>query len=136
VRAKRGKAATVAKNVDKRTPVERMIDGVMRCLCCGAKMGACACHAHHAHPAVAAVSNGDIVIRVPLGVLKAAVLHGPDTEGVVVTSPAKFARDVVAALNFEDEIGASAIHRMFDDAFHTAIDNGAEGVKLPPSGTQ
>ncbi len=35
---------------------------------------------------------------------------------------------VVNALNSEDEIGDTVIHRAFDRAIETAIDNGCEGV--------
>lgn len=46
----------------------------------------------------------------------------------VVTDPAVFAREVCQALNEENEEGSNRIHRMFDQAFMYAIEQGAEGI--------
>jgi hypothetical protein len=77
----------------------------------------------------AVIEEGVIVIRLPLKHLDMVLKGCDDFEEAKVTSPKKFGKEVVRYLNNEDEVGTNAIHRMFDEAFREAIENGAEGVR-------
>lgn len=82
--------------------------------------------------AVAVVEDGNIVIRLPIKNLPVAVegsialgtLDGP----FKVTDAEKFAKDVVTALNDEDEGGTTRVHQMFDSAFNYIAENGSDGI--------
>lgn len=82
----------------------------------------------------AVIDDGHIVIRVPIKNLPVIVdgmfaCHGHDPD-YKVTDPAAFAKEVVSALNDEDEEGTTRIHKMFDGAFDEAVNQGAQGVEL------
>jgi hypothetical protein len=83
--------------------------------------------------AEAFIKGGDIVIRVPIEALpdayRAAVDLNYIKSGFKVVDAKVFAKDVVSALNDEDEQGATPIHRMFDKAMEEAVEQGAEGVE-------
>jgi hypothetical protein len=88
------------------------------------------------HNAEAYIRRGRIVIDLEIDGLPAVYEGGVDCgyiePGFKVTDPRTFARDVVRALNHEDEQGTTAIHRLFDAAFGCAIEDGAEGVEEDP----
>lgn len=77
-----------------------------------------------------------IVIRLPLEMIPFAYLGAVDVGNVApgwkVTNARAFAKEVVHALNDEDEDGTTPIHRLFDAAFEEAIEQGAEGVEEDP----
>ena len=56
--------------------------------------------------------------------------YGPDLEGTRITDAKAFARDVARALNAEDDLGATPIHRLFDAAFVQAIEDGSMAVEV------
>lgn len=49
-----------------------------------------------------------------------------------ITDGAVFAKELMHALNREDEQGTTPIHRMCDKAIEYAIDQGAEGIEEHP----
>lgn len=86
--------------------------------------------------AEAAVVDGTIIIRVPLDALAQIVEGGWAAGGYDtrfrVTDPSVFAKELCHALNDEDEIGTTPIHRLFDECILAAIDQGAEGIEEHP----
>lgn len=82
----------------------------------------------------AVIKDGQIVISVPVKNLP-TIVEGmfavrnrePDYK---VSGATSFAKEVVRALNREDEEGTTPIHRMFDAAFDDAVEQGASGIKL------
>lgn len=48
-----------------------------------------------------------------------------------ITDPDKFAAEVLIALKDESEDGTTLVHTAIDTAAMNAIENGAEGIKLP-----
>lgn len=82
--------------------------------------------------AVAVIEDDSIVIRLPIKNLPVAVdgsiaLRALDSP-FKVTDAAKFAHDVVVALNDEDEEGTTRVHQMFDGAFSDIAENGSDGI--------
>lgn len=80
----------------------------------------------------ATIEDGAIVIRVSLDALP-MVLEGTWAMGKFdtrykITDPNEFAKELVCALNREDEQGTTAIHEMFDQAILDAIEGGAFGI--------
>ena len=75
-----------------------------------------------------------ITIRVSIESLTTVVAEGVDMmtidPPVKVLDPKAFAQEVVYALNQEDEDGTTPIHRLFDQAFSAAAENGSQGVQL------
>lgn len=53
---------------------------------------------------------------------------GTDVPNIKVTDAAKFAREVVRAVNDEGEDGSTRLTRMLDDAIRHAVEQGCEGV--------
>lgn len=75
--------------------------------------------------------RGDIIIRIPGGVLRTALRYSEEMpEGSRVTNTAVFAKEVVWTFMDEDEVGESLLTRMIDDAMNEAVEQGCEGVKL------
>lgn len=83
--------------------------------------------------AEAFIEKGEIVIRVAVKALPLAYEAGTDLgvhePGFKITNARAFAKDLVRALNDEDEQGTNPIHRLFDDAMAEAIEQGADGVE-------
>jgi hypothetical protein len=80
----------------------------------------------------AVIEDGAIVIRVSLDALP-MVLEGAWTMGKFdtrykITDAGEFARELMRALNSEDEQGTTAIHKLFDQAILEAIERGAFGI--------
>jgi hypothetical protein len=79
-----------------------------------------------------AVIEGDyIVIRVRIDALPDVVQAAPAPRGLVnwrIVDPDAFAPHLLLELNYEDEVGCSPIHRMFDAAIGGAIEAAAPGV--------
>lgn len=48
-----------------------------------------------------------------------------------ITDPDKFAKEVMIALQDESEDGTTLVHVALDKAAMNAIENGAEGIRLP-----
>ena len=83
--------------------------------------------------AEAYIEGGDIWIRVPIKNLPDAVRGGVDLQAITpakITNARVFAKELVSALNDEDEQGTTLIHRMFDTAINDAIEAGAEGIEM------
>jgi hypothetical protein len=81
----------------------------------------------------AVIENGDIIIRAPIDALP-QVAEGAWVIGALdkrwkVTDPAIFAKELLHALNNEDEQGTTMIHKMFDKAINEALEQGAEGIE-------
>lgn len=83
------------------------------------------------------------VLSITMGVqsLAFAVEHNPDLEiydgesgefktPKVVDADA-FAKEVLIILHREEEDGTTMVHEMLDKAVEMAIENGAEGIRLP-----
>jgi hypothetical protein len=82
----------------------------------------------------AVIEDGHIVIRfridaLPTAVAGAAALGTLDAP-FKVTNAEAFAKDLVSQLNEEDEQGTTMIHRMMDEAFNQAADQGAFGTSI------
>ena len=81
----------------------------------------------------AIIENGVIIIRIPVASLPMVVegawaLNALDTR-FKLTDAALFAKDLVCALNEEDEQGTTMIHKMFDAAINEALEQGADGIE-------
>ena len=64
------------------------------------------------------------------------VLEEPDSDEDVfvepeISDPDKFAQEVLTALRDESEDGTTLLHIALDTAAMNAIENGAEGIKMP-----
>jgi hypothetical protein len=53
-----------------------------------------------------------------------------DDTRVKITKPIDFAREVIRALEDEEEDGTTIVHAMLDKACENAIANGAEGIRI------
>lgn len=88
------------------------------------------------YPARAVIEDAHIVIRLPIANLQAAIDGGIATGSIPfemrIADQAVFAKDVCAALNDEDEEGTTAIHKLFDNAFIDAAEQGSLGLKDEP----
>lgn len=81
-----------------------------------------------------AVIEGDqIVIRLPIENLPVAVEGARSLQTLEgrwkVTDANAFAKDLVRALNDEDEEGTTMVHKMFDKGFNEAFEQGPDGVE-------
>ncbi len=84
--------------------------------------------------------NGTISIEISAADLASAVEGGPalekydeatgDFKAPIVWDQQRFARDVFAALSEEEEDGTNRVHRMFDEAFKEALEQGADGISV------
>jgi len=100
------------------------------------------CQKEHGHEgecvksAEAFIAGGVIQIRIPVDYLPVIVDGAWAAGGMntrwLVTDAKTFAQGVCTALNQEDEVGTTAIHRMFDKAFLEAIEQGTEGIEEHP----
>ena len=81
----------------------------------------------------AVIENGEIIIRAPIAslpnVVEGAWAIGALNERWKITDPALFAKELVLALNDEDEQGTTMIHKTFDKAILEALEQGAEGIE-------
>lgn len=80
----------------------------------------------------AVIEGGCIVIRFPIEALSQVIegawaMNALDTR-YCITDGEVFAKELMRALNREDEQGTTPIHRMCDKAIEYAIDQGAEGI--------
>ncbi len=82
-------------------------------------------------PLVVELKNGRLSIRIGLDTLFGACAEALD--GLVVTDPSTFSKEVLHALKDEEEDGTTLVHRMLDDAIRNAIEQGAEGIEDPYS---
>lgn len=84
----------------------------------------------------AVIADGCIVISLPIKNLPMAVKLGSDIMAIDpplrVTDAKALAKEMVSALNAEDEEGTTAIHRLFDQAVSDAAEQGAEGIEPAP----
>lgn len=81
----------------------------------------------------AVIRDGEIVISVSLKALP-HVVEGAWAIGSLdtrwkLTDAATFAKELVGALNDEDEQGTTLVHKMFDKAILEALEQGAEGIE-------
>lgn len=87
------------------------------------------------------IEDGEIVIRIGIDTLQMAVRACPELENYdsetasfhepVVVDPEVFASEVFYELTREAEDGTTLVHDMFDNAFLCAIEQGAEGIRMP-----
>lgn len=94
-----------------------------------------------AQPLKTEIIDGRIVISIGLDCLQTAIEASPSMEGFEdddgnqkfpkVTDAEVFAKEVVMALENEEEDGTNLIHKMFDEAFEYIGENGAEGIEFP-----
>lgn len=76
------------------------------------------------------IEGSEIVLRLPLETLKHCTDHHPELEGeVAITHLAKFAEDVVLALEEEEEDGTTVLMKSIDIAIVKAVENGSEGCE-------
>lgn len=75
---------------------------------------------------------GDITIRIPRAAIRHTVAMMDEyPEGTRVTHTKTFSDAVLSELRGEEDDGTTLAHIMLDQAVERAIENGAEGVKLP-----
>ncbi|WP_230770577.1 hypothetical protein [Sphingomonas sp. Leaf4] len=81
--------------------------------------------------------DGRLVISIGIDALMTAVKGSPsweqqieDDRGWSIEQPDGFAADVVAELEREEEDGTTPVHRMLDEAFEQAIDQGSLHIDL------
>ena len=78
------------------------------------------------------ITGGKLEISIGVEALAVAVEGGPMFEdGTKVTDPDLFAKELLQALQDEDEQGTNPIHRAIDAAAEAAVEWGAEGIRLP-----
>ena len=80
----------------------------------------------------AIIEDGSLVIRVSLEALP-MVLDGAWAMNKLdhrykITDASEFAKELMHALNREDEQGTTPVHEMFDDAIIYCIEQGAFGI--------
>lgn len=87
------------------------------------------------------VQNGRLVISVGIETLAKAIEWAPSLEKFseedgefqhpVIEDPDAFVGEVVRELEKGEEDGTTLVHRLLGTAAKRAVENGAEGVKLP-----
>ena len=79
------------------------------------------------------IRDGLIIISIEVAALPLIVSGSCAAAGLdgfwKVTDSEAFSREVVRALNDEEEDGTTRVHRLFDAAFNEAINQGAEGIE-------
>ena len=95
-------------------------------------------------PLKCCIEDGVLTIRIGVEVLANAVKFNPDLTDYdektgewhepEITDPDKFAVEVLRAVEAESEDGTTLVHIALDTAAMNAIENGAEGIKLPRDG--
>jgi hypothetical protein len=84
--------------------------------------------------AEAYIEGGEIRIRVPIKlipkIVSCSISAGYMAEGAKVIDATRFAKDIVNALNDEQEDGTTPVHVLLDTAFEKAIEDGSQGVEL------
>lgn len=84
--------------------------------------------------ATAVIEKGSIVIRLDIKSIPEVVKAGVDLMAIdppfAVKSSRVFAKELLRYLNDEDEEGTTLIHKMFDEAFNAAAEDGADGLKF------
>lgn len=79
------------------------------------------------------LTGGLLTISIGVSLLVHAVTHGPGLEqygASTVTDEDGFAREIVEAMQREEEDGTNAVHRMLDAAAIEAIEDGAEHIRF------
>ena len=84
------------------------------------------------------IEGNELVIRIGLDTLAVAVEYDPQLQvydddldeyfGPKVTNESKWAKEIVHALNSEEEGGTTLVHLMLDNAAMQALESGAEGI--------
>lgn len=87
------------------------------------------------------IENGVLTMSIGVACLANAVKLNPDLAEYdseagewnepEITDPDKFAEEVLRAVQDESEDGTTLVHIALDTAAANAIENGAEGIKLP-----
>ena len=78
------------------------------------------------------ISGGVLSIEIGVNALMQAIEMGREytMEKIVVTDARVFAKEVLGALQHEEEDGTTPVHRLIDRAAAFAIEYGAEGVEI------
>jgi hypothetical protein len=77
--------------------------------------------------AEAVIEGDDLVIRLPMANIQAAVLGGwgqGNLGPLFIDHPRSFAQAMCHALNYENEVGDTMVHKLLDDAITTAFEHG------------
>lgn len=82
---------------------------------------------------LAKIEGDEIVIRVKIEALPCAMAGSPLGAEIHVTDAAVFAEEFVRALNDEDEVGTTLLHKAFDRAMANATESGCEGLADGPA---
>lgn len=79
------------------------------------------------------VSQGRLIIRIGTEALVNACRYSPvmdELDALIVEDQDAFAEAIRQALEHEEEDGTTLVHKMFDDAFRYAVEQGFEGFEL------
>lgn len=92
-------------------------------------------------PLKCCIEGGVLTIRIGVGVLAHVIKFNPDLveydektgewHEPEITDPDKFAVEILHAIEDESEDGTTLVHLVLDTAAMNAIENGAEGIRLP-----
>jgi hypothetical protein len=84
------------------------------------------------------ITDGVLVISIGIATLGTAIRYNPDLSAFdevtrkdlepTITDATAFGKELVRALEDEDEEGSTPVHLMLDAAVVSAIENGAEGI--------
>jgi hypothetical protein len=78
----------------------------------------------------AEVAKGKLVISIGVDCLAYAIQNGDNwPEGLKITDNAKFAQDMLAFLELDEEDGSTVIHNVLDESANYAIEQGSEWIK-------
>lgn len=80
---------------------------------------------------VCVTANGQLKITIGLNALKTAIELDPYyyAQTFRITNFDEVVAAMVNELTYEDEVGATAVHRLLDQAYRDAVENGCEGVE-------
>ena len=98
-------------------------------------------------PLTAEIKDDEIVIRVGIDVIKWALEHHKDTQPYnektnkyeqkwIVSDSAEFAKDVLHAMENEEEDGTTPLIKFLDKMCMEALEDGSIGVDDAPEGTE
>lgn len=90
-------------------------------------------------PLRAEIRSGKLMIEIGIDTLAFATTESPKLQRYddgdyltpKVTDADEWAREVVRALNDEEEDGSTPLTRFLDDVFQRAVDDGAQGIVMP-----
>jgi len=83
-------------------------------------------------PLVVEIKNGRLEMSIGVDCLLFGIEYGLEmrAEEFEVTDKDKWLREIVDAIQIEEEDGSTVIHKAIDSAALQAIENGAEGIEF------